>query len=137
MIGIIKKAEILKNRLFKPKESKAHYYAKLELKKWIENNPRLIGMEEIAKIIIEDKFCMSGMVAFTSDLGVYDSTGIKKFIEIKKTHAVDTSKLIRMMVFFKKHKWDDLEVIEVSAKYILDTCEQPDELKILNRYYFN
>ena len=122
-----------KKPLFKENESGVHRHAKEDLAKWIKDNPSLIFMDEILRVELERKFCSSGFIIFTPDITVYDNEGVKKYVEICHTHAVDNFKLFKMKYFNKCHQWNDIELIEVSAKWVLDQCEPPNELKILKR----
>jgi len=123
----------MKKSLFEAKESRAHYYAKVEVKKWIETDPELIGLTDIVKIIEEDQFCWNGFVCFVSDLGVYDKSGIIKFIEIRKTHEVDNNKILKMANYCIAHGWYGLEMIEISAEWVLNQCVHPEKIEVLNR----
>jgi len=124
----------MKKHHFKEIESGIHKHAKEDLSKWIENDPALIFMDEIIRVELERPLCMGGVIIFKPDIVVYDKDGIKKYIEICHKHAVDLIKLNKISLFHTYHNWNGIELIEVSAKWVLDQCEQPKVLKILNRF---
>jgi hypothetical protein len=115
---------------FKKNESKLHEHAKDVLKEWIENNPELLGLYEFIKVHSEYPMCAHGKIWFTPDLVVFDETGIRYFIEVFHKHRVPPGKMIRIIKYLKLHEWKGIELIEISASWIMSQCSEPKQLVI-------
>lgn len=119
--------------LFNKRESKLHEHAKEVLKEWIETYPELLGLYEFIKVFTEYDMCAEGKIWFTPDLIVFDETGIRYFIEVYYKHQVTDKKIHKINSYLKLHGWKGISLIEIDAKWIMDKCVKPDELKIIRR----
>lgn len=123
----------MKSPRFKNKESRLHFHAKEDLSNWLKSNPKLLGLSQIVKICIERKLAVMGFIIFTPDIIIYDENGIRFYIEVCKSNPVSNIKLENITIYNKEHRWCGIELIEISAKWIMDQCNIPDRLQIMRR----
>ena len=110
----------MKKSHFEHKESYKHKYAVEVLKEWLTDYWR---------IDVERKFCIGGIIWFVPDLACNGENGICDFYEVVHKNSVSQFKLWRMDLFFKLHKWDGINVYQVSAEWIMNQIKKPDIMK--------
>jgi hypothetical protein len=120
---------------FHSNESFKHKLAKGLLIEWLKDNPRLIGLESIIKITTEETQCEGGNIVFCPDITIYSDIGICAFIEIFNKHAVSDVKIDNIYRYLFSHKWLFIDVLEISADWIMNQTKQPEEL-LYQRYTF-
>jgi hypothetical protein len=117
-------------------ESFKHSSAKETLIYFLKRNSKLIDVESILRIGVEEKFSMCGKIWFICDITIYDENGIIKLIEIDNKHPVDDEKLFKMNIYFRKHGYFP-ELIEIKADAILQNTDIPKKLFYKELEYLN
>lgn len=115
---------------FKIKESYMHRYAKQVLKEW------LLQDEKVVNIKVEQPFYKDdGVLSFVPDLTVYDKNGLWCFFEVYHKHEIEGRKILEMQKYCYINKLQ-VNLIEISAYWILSQFQRPNELKgILIKLY--
>lgn len=112
------------------KETYLHKMAKSCLSEWwMEKN--YFGIHPL-RIDIEKSLSMEGFIYFIPDLIIYNSMGMKVFIEIHYKNPITELKLLKMQTWIFFHGFNPM-IIEVPAEWIMKQIKIPDEL-IHTRY---
>lgn len=107
------------------KESYLHRQAKIVLSDWWKDK-HYFGIYP-ARIDIEKKMIMGGIIQFVPDVCIYDTGGIRAFVEVEHKNLISQYKLWTIDNYCRINGLDAF-IIEISAYWILAQTDIPKEL---------
>jgi len=113
----------MKKSRFKKRESFKHKLAIELLNDWIK--------KDYIRTVIEESYCMGGIMWFVGDLSCYDENGLSDIYEVVWRNEVSIIKQWRMYMFFKWHKWN-VNVWRVDADWLLNQTSKPNYINKMN-----